>query len=463
MTQPTTNPSAPTTRHLITRFIILSWLLALLLGCAPVQLGRETPAGEEPITVQLMVSGGPVDQAIYQAVVDAFHAQAVQVAGAPVRVELVGIPSPSDFMTRLTTDFAAGTPPDVFLLNYRRLTQFYNRGAVEPLGPWLAGSQSLQEADFYPVALDAFRDGQGTLTCLPQNISSQVVYYNKQVFDEAGEPYPSGDWTWEEFRQTAIRLTSPDGNGDGYPDRYGLGLEPALIRMAPWIWQNGGELVDDPAHPTRLSLDAPATRAAIQFVINLAQQDGVVPNYSAEAIASQPDRFLAGNIAMYIDSRAFTPTLRETVKFAWDVAALPHGQQTANVLHSDGYCMAASSQQKAAAWALIEFALSAEGQTIAAQLGRTVPSMRKVAESPAFLNPDQPPANSQVWLDAVDHLRILPKTENWPAIERTAATELEQAYMGFQSLDTLIHNIQVASESGFVAIGEEEEINQTQD
>lgn len=427
-------------------------VILFLVGCTLLQSTNQAQPADEPITIQFMVSGGPPEQAVYAAVVEAFHTKGVQVKGAPVQVEMLGIPSTGDFITRLTTDFAAGAPPDVFLLNYRRMTQFYNSGALEPLGPWLADSTSLKEADLFDIALDAFRDGQGNLVCVPQNISSQVVYYNKQLFDEAGEPYPTGDWTWEEFRQTAIRLTRPDENGDTYPDRYGLGLEPALIRMAPWIWQNGGDLVDDPTHPTRLQLDAPATRAAIEFVVNLAQKDGVVPNYNAEAIASQPDRFLAGNIAMYIDSRVFTPTMRETVAFEWDVAALPRGKQAANVLHSDGYCMAADSQRKAAAWAFIEFALSEQGQTIAATLGRTVPSLRKVAESPAFLNPDQPPANSQVWLDALEHMYVLPKTENWIAIERVAATELEQGYMGLTDLDTVIANIQAAAAEGFIPI-----------
>jgi multiple sugar transport system substrate-binding protein len=114
--------------------------------------------------------------------------------------------------------------------------------------------------------------------------------------------------------------------------------------------------------------------------------------------------------------------------------------------------MAAASEHKEAAWAFIEFAMGEEGQTIAATLGRTVPSMRTVAASSAFLNPDQPPANSQVWLDALDHMHILPKTENWIAIERVAATELEQGYMGLQPLDTVIANIQAAAADNFVAI-----------
>ena len=428
-------------------WLILSLGLVLAAACGTIQPGAQAPAASEATTVTLLVSGGPAEQAAYQAVVERFNSQE-----NGIQVELSAVPSTGDFLTRLTTDFAAGTPPDLFLLNYRRMTQYYNPGAIEPLGPYMAGG-ALKEEDFFPAALDGFRDSQGTLVCLPQNVSSQVVYYNKDLFDTAGAPYPAADWTWEEFRQTAIALTLPDANGDSYPDQYGLGLEPVLIRTAPWIWQNGGELVDNPASPTALALNQPASREAIQFVLDLAQKDGVVPNYNAEAVASHPDRFLAGNIAMYVDSRVFTPSLRETVTFNWDVAPLPVGKQRANVLHSDGYCMAAASQVKEAAWRFVEYALGEEGQVITAKLGRTVPSLRKVAVSEAFLDPTQAPANAQVWLDNLEeNMRILPKTENWNAIERTAATELEQAYLGLQTLDALLANIEATAAEGFVPI-----------
>jgi multiple sugar transport system substrate-binding protein len=424
-------------------------LLALfVVGCTPVQSVPTTGQSVEPVTVSFLVSGGPPEQAAYAAVVEGFHAQQND-----VRVEMTAVPSTSDFLTRLTTDFAAGAPPDVFLINYRRMTQFYNRDAIEPLGPRLQTSDVLNEDEFYEVALDAFRDGQGTLVCLPQNISSQVVYYNKELFDQAGIPYPSADWTWEEFRQTALALTQPDNDGDGYADQYGLGLEPALIRMTPWIWQNGGEVVDDPDQPTRLTLSDPATHEALAFVINLALVDGVVPNADAQAVAAHADRFLAGNVAMYIDSRVFTPTMRETVAFEWDVAPLPRGRQAANVLHSDGYCMSSASTVKDAAWQFIEYAMSEEGQTIASQLGRTVPSLRQVAESPAFLDPNQPPASAQVWLDNMENnMGVLPKIENWNTIERIAAAELEQAYLGAQTLDEVIANIEAMAVEGFVPI-----------
>ncbi|MCL4859169.1 MAG: sugar ABC transporter substrate-binding protein [Caldilineaceae bacterium] len=428
----------------------LSVLLICAAGVALSACGAIRPSqpANEPVTVTFLVSGGPAEQAAYAAVVDQFNAMQPD-----VRVEMSGAPRIADFITRLTTDFAAGAPPDVFMLNYRRMAQFYNRGAIELLDPYLKESAHLVESDFYPEAMDAFRNAAGELICMPQNVSSQVVYYNQELFDRAGLPYPSPGWTWEEFRQTALALTLPDENDDGYPDQYGLGLEPVLIRTAAFIWQNGGDLVDDPINPTRLTLSDPPAREAIQFVLDLARVDGVVPNYSAEAVASHPDRFLAANIAMYVDSRVFTPTMRETVTFRWDVAPLPRGKQVANVLHSDAYCVASASNVKQAAWSFVEFALGEEGQAIAAKLGRTVPSMRKVAESEAFLDPTQPPASAQVWLDNMEqNMRTVPKLENWNAIERTAAIELEQAYLGFQTLDELLASIEATAAEGFIPI-----------
>lgn len=430
------------------RFLTLVAIIGaafLFLSCAP-------PGTADPITVTFAYFGDPPEQAAFLSVVEGFHATDPRLKGVPIRIETRGAPSQADYLTQLTTDFAAGAPPDVSLFNYRRMAQYYNRGALETLDERARNSQLLDLDGFYPAALDAFRNAEGQVICLPQNISSQVVYYNKERFDAAGLPYPQAGWTWEEFRQTALALTLPDGDGDGEPDQHGLGLEPRLIRMAPFIWQNGGELVDDPAAPTRLALDAPRAREALQFVANLSLVDQVVPNRNAEAVQSHRDRFYTGKIAMYIDSRRIVPTLRELALFDWDVAPLPVGKEAASVLHSDGYCLAAASKVKDAAWKFIEYALSEEGQVRAAQLGRTVPSLRRVAESAAFLDPEQPPASARVWLDIAPQLRALPKVENWVTIERTAAIELEQLYLGAQSLDQTIANIQLVAEEGFIPI-----------
>ena len=128
-------------------------------------------------------------------------------------MKLIEASDRDDLLARLATSFAGGTPPDVFLLNYRFYGQFAARGVIEPVQDRLEGSDAFEEEDFYPQALEAFRR-DGELVCLPQNISSLVVYYNRDLFRRAGVAEPKSGWTWNDMVQKAIKLTR-DEDGDG--------------------------------------------------------------------------------------------------------------------------------------------------------------------------------------------------------------------------------------------------------
>jgi multiple sugar transport system substrate-binding protein len=270
---------------------------------------------------------------------------------------------------------------------------------------------------------------KGEQMCIPQNISSLVVYYNRSLFDAANIPYPAAGWSWDDFVKTAHQLNR-DLDGDGQTDQFGAGISPELFRLAPFIWQNNGELVDDPTQPTRLALDSPAAMEAFQWFVDLQVKEHVVPDATAEQTEPSENRFMNGRLAMFFSSRRSVPTFRTVAGLDWDVAPLPVGASAAGILHSDAYCMAANTRDKASAWALIEFANSVEGQTIMAGTGRTVPSLRQVAESPAFLNPEQLPASNQVFLDAIPLLRRVPILAEWPTIEELTSREIERAFYG---------------------------------
>ncbi|MDQ4095109.1 MAG: sugar ABC transporter substrate-binding protein, partial [Actinomycetota bacterium] len=68
------------------------------------------------------------------------------------------------------------------------------------------------------------------------------------------------------------------------------------------------------------------------------------------------------------------------------------------------------------------------GQTITALGGRTVPSLKAIANSGAFLDPAQPPRNSQVFLDTIPHIRRTPVIPTWPEIEDVAEEILTRAF-----------------------------------
>ncbi len=377
--------------------------------------------------VSFAIFGDPAELAAYEALVEAFENEYPD-----IDIQLRHTPGQGEYRRRLATEFSSGSPSDVMLLNYRRFATFAAQGGLEPLGPYLAQSDQIQATDFFAPTIEAFQlDNE--LWCIPQNISSLVVYYNQDLFDAAGLPYPEDDWTREEFL-TAARALTLDMDDDGRIDQYGVGISPNLFRLAPLIWQNGSELVDDPANPTRLTLDTPEALDALQWLVDLQVKEGVVADAVGEASESSESRFLNGRLGMYFNSRRGVPTYRTIKNFTWDVAPLPHGSQAAGILHSDAYCLAAAAQNKEAAWQFIEFANSLVGQEIVARSGRTVPSLKAVANSPVFLDPTLPPANSQVFIETVPLLKRVPIMTTWAGIEETASREIERAFYGQASV-----------------------------
>ncbi|TDC43852.1 sugar ABC transporter substrate-binding protein [Micromonospora sp. KC213] len=432
----------------------LKSLLAVALCGALAVTGCGSGAGSSSRDqVKLLVFGAPEELAAYRTLIDAYEA-----ARPGYRVQLIEASDRKDLLARLATSVAGGAPPDVFLMNYRFYGQFAAKGVVEPLDERIAASAAVDPADYYPVAMDAFkwRDQQ---LCLPQNVSSLAVYYNRTLFAKYGVPEPRPGWTWNDLVGTAIAMTR-DNRGvvikgteaEGaarLPAVHGLGVEPSIIRLAPLVWSNGGEIVDDPDRPTRLVLDSPAAREALKNLVDLRLAYGVVPSDAEVEAEDDESRFVNGRLAMLMTSRRATTNFRTITGFDWDVAPLPVYRRPVGVLHSDAYCMTGGSRNKDAAWRFMEYAMSADGQKIIAATGRTVPSHVETSRSPAFLDPNLPPRNSRVFLDAIPTVRALPTVSTWPEIEDLSYGILENAVHRGDRLDDVIRELDTKSRPVF--------------
>jgi multiple sugar transport system substrate-binding protein len=391
----------------------------------------EDEPDDEVTRITVMVSGDPDEIEAYRAVVEAFERS--QTAVDP---DLLAFADRDDLIVRLSTSIAGGEPPDLFLMNYRYFGQFAARDALEPVDPYLRTSEAFSDEDFFATSMTPFQ-WDGEQMCLPQNVSSLVVYYNRDLFADAGLPFPAEGWTWNDMVRSARSLTR-DGDGDGAPDVHGLGVDPQIIRIAPFIWSNGGTLVDDEAAPTRFAFDAPAV-TAIQRFLDLRTVHGVTPTDIEAESEDFETRFLNGRLGMLMESRRVVPALRTISSFTWDVAPLPVQDEQVSVLHADAYCMTSDSDAKDASWRFIEFALGPEGQRITAEAGRTVPSLRSVADSHAFLDPSALPEHSEVFLDQIPRLRAVPVVSTWAEIEDVANGSLEEAYyFGGEALEVAV-------------------------
>jgi multiple sugar transport system substrate-binding protein len=440
-----------------------------LIGAASAlaAFGRRTRADARTTrTVRFAFFGTDTEQRAYRRLIDAFEEQHPDIVIEPVGMGsgdpslATGRATGSPYQPWLETSFTSATPPDVFMLSYQRFRHIAARGVIEPLDAYLSASTTIRAEDYFPVALDAFRfedEPAHGLGGIPQNASSLAVYYNRDLFEEFKVQLPADDWDWQTFASTAARLTV-DHDGDGRIDIYGLAIEPTISRYAAFVWGAGGDFVDDPDHPTRLILDTKEAQAGLGWLASLGPAGMKVTPPEVEARqVSDLVRFCAGHAAMLIHSRRIVPTLREITPLHWDVAPLPIGARPANVLHSDAFCMAAGSQDKEAAWTFIEFAVGPAGQSILAETGRTVPSLRAVAESDAFLKGTSlagvlglqqaavPPANNRAFVDNIAIARRLPSIATLTAVEASFNQAFKHAFYVDADIPTAVTNFFTAS------------------
>jgi multiple sugar transport system substrate-binding protein len=437
----------------------LGTLTLLLVSAMARTVGHQAVSAQET-EVTFAFWGDPAEERAYERVVDEFEA-----LNPDVEVRASYTPGQGEYQTKIATDFGAGNPPDVFLINYRRYGQFAATGALEPLESRLNESQSIRIGDFYEAPIEAFRYRGGELTCIPQNVSSLVVYYNADLFNQYGVPLPQDGWTWDDFTNAAEALTV-DLNGDGAADQHGVGVEASFIRYAPFIWMNGGEIVDDVDNPTELTLDTPEALEAIEWFVGLGVTNHNVVPTEAEVLAEDDEtRFMNGTTAMLLQSRRVVPTLREGIRgFQWDVVSLPvpDSGERASILHSDAFCMAAATENKDAAWRFIEYAVGPVGQEILAQTGRTVPSLKAIAESDAFLGSGvegvgiaAAPANARAFLDTIPDIRRVPNVSTWVEVEDAWNTAFKRAFYVELDIEGAIDVVQFRAEDAFERAAEE--------
>ena len=170
---------------------------------------------------------------------------------------------------------------------------------------------------------------------LPRNIAPIVcVYYNKDLFDKAKIDYPTDDWTWEDMRRIAKKLTKRDANGIALQ----LGFADDWNIAEQWIMSGGGRFVDDYFNPTRVTVAEPAAMSGVMFRWELVHKDKVMPTAADNQAfnGGSMAMFLNGKVAMFHSGVWKTPTFRKIENFKWDVVRFPVRKGAENVAYYSG-------------------------------------------------------------------------------------------------------------------------------
>jgi len=311
---------------------------------------------------------------------------------------------PGDFYQKFQLKLASGTPPDCLFECDCTITSSIRAGALEPLDSFIANDARFDKSDYLPIAWYT-SEYEGKTYGLPYDGGSMAMFYNKDLFKQAGIPplSPKEPITWDQLLEYGRKLTL-DRNGK-HPGE--AGFDPRRIKQYAfdpqaswvpwlWVWGNGGEVITKDG---KVPLDEPAAAEGLQFVADLGTKHYISP--SPQFQQQGQISFLSGNVAMVFDGVWAMVRYRDA-KFEWDVAPFPKGKVRVSTGWYSPLSMTAAARNKEAAWKWISFCCSEEGQRIVAELGQSVPPLKKLANSQVFLNPKVPPEHKQVFLDQLD-------------------------------------------------------------
>jgi multiple sugar transport system substrate-binding protein len=364
----------------------------------------DTAAPKTEVTeISVSTWGAPDEKAVFDKLVADFEA-----ANKDIKVKVLHIPD--DYVGKMNTMLAGGTAPDVIFVPDGDFGRWVTAGLLVNIQKYVDTSD-LAVNDMWESALVRYKYdgkylGRGDLYALPKDIGPTVIYYNKELFDAAGVPHPSAEkpMTFDEFLETSKKLTK-DTNGDGKIDQYGMGP----IWWEGFVWSNGGEIFNKDM--TEFLLDEPAATEGLQFAADLGLVHNVVPDSRALQSMNDDQMFQTGRLAMKIQGRWMVPTYRK-LDFDWDIAPMPAGKTGISTGWSGSVGFAINKQAKNPdqAYKLIEYFAGPVGQEKMAELGFSIPNFKSMASQEKFLQPDQKPANAQVFLMAAENQRPGPWT-----------------------------------------------------
>lgn len=339
---------------------IIALLVAALSGCG----GALSTV--ESATIRFAYPN--YDRAYYEPLAQEFNAAHPQIA-----IELVALQG--DAWRRQTS---LPENVDTFVASDVMLDDLLENGRIMNLDPFIAQDETFDAADFYPGVLENL-SAEGKTWAVPAGLDPLVMYYNRDLFDQYGVPYPTVGWTWENFLDIVLAVRDPDAGVYGYAAALGT------FDVLPFIYQHGGRLALDVRNAASATFDDPLNVEALQWYVDLIYEYEAIPTpeQARRAFGGGDYNVMQGFATNKIGLLALTFSQRggqgwpTRWQMHWGMAPLPRDARSATIALVEGYFISAQTQHPDACWQWITY-LSRKMPT------RLVPPRRSLVESDAY-------------------------------------------------------------------------------
>ncbi|WP_420594093.1 extracellular solute-binding protein [Deinococcus sp.] len=351
------------------------------------------------------------------------------------------------YSQKVATSVAAGQGPDVVNLYYGWLPQYVDAGYLQPL-PAKDFPTATIDSTYAPMVKTSKMNGK--YYALPTAVRPLALFYNKELFKQAGIAQPPR--MWEELIADGQKIVK------GTPPRYttlGFGIQPDgqdyHVLREVLVRQFGGQPYSKDGKSA--TYDSAAGMKAMTFYTDLQTKYKLgVPNFFP-GNNSYRDAFIAGKVGMIIDGSFAINTIKDGAKFDWGVTTLP--VLASNSTEKDnfgsywvnGITKNAKGDKLAAAIKFLKFLTSSETQRYWLENVGEIPASRSLAADPELLKDpvygpfisSLPYASSTVFVDEagqrkawVDAINTVLLKGNTPAKAiKQAATDEQKILDGY--------------------------------
>jgi len=349
-----------------------------------------------PGKIRLSYTPGPAFDKVYKGLASQFQDQN---PGTQVSAEGTWDWDNNKFIVQAT----GGSAADVVWSDETYDTQLFNAGVTQPLDRYLATDAQYKPADYFESPMAGYRY-QGKQIGLPMLCGPYVLWYNKTLFDQAGQAYPTPSWTWDSFLAAATALTKPSTD-PSVMGQYGFETRNHQNPWVPWIFGEGGQIFSDDG--TKSLMDSPEAIAGIQYWLDLVYQHKVAPTpkeLSDRKLGTNAFG-MTGKVGMVYNGIYFWNGYKKNQSLDFDITFIPHGPKSNSTnLPTDGLVMWKGTRAPDLAWSFMKFLVSqpAEEQYVTGGVDG-MPANKAAAQ--LILKQPGPPANKQAFYDVFQHAK----------------------------------------------------------
>lgn len=345
-----------------------------------------------------------------------------------VTIESVFVPG-GELVTRLQTAIQGRQTPSMAISDLVAMPLLTDSGALVPLDDFIAESD-LDLDDYFPgPMIYGLRDGQRY--SLPVTASNLALFWNKDLFEQAGLDPESPPQTWGELVEFGQTIKENTGAW-GY-ELFTDGGEGTSWQWQVFLWSAGGDLLSDDL--SEVAFNSPAGERALQEWVDLVHEDGV-------STIAPWGLFGRGEAAMVMDGSWMTQFFPMQVDFPLGSAMFPAadpGETASNLGGEQIFIFDGDDSTTQAAWDFIEWFSSTAVQVEWDRGTGFMPIRASVADDPGYL---AWVANArpllQPFVDAMPYARARPPIENYPRVSDTLANYLlEAVYQRMAPADAL--------------------------